>query len=101
MGAKKDQEIDHKNRNRLDNRLDNLRFATSRQNSQNTANYAGDMKYIQKQSPTSWYIRIRAIINGTKQIVYSETFEDLYETLKARDAAELELTQRGILSPLK
>lgn len=63
--------VDHKNQDKLDNRTENLRFATRSQNgsniiikSHNTSGYKGVIKREQ-QNNTKWIARIT--INGDKQ----------------------------------
>jgi len=63
MNAKQGEQIDHKNRDSLDNRKQNLRFATPSQNqanskirSDNTSGYKGVVWYKNYQK---WQVRIR------------------------------------------
>lgn len=74
-------EIDHINGNRSDNRLENLRLATRRQNQQNRVEHRNDhlvgTTYCKKEN--KWYSHIT--INGkTKHIGIFETKELAHET---------------------
>lgn len=68
--------IDHKNRNGLDNRIDNLREATPLQNmhnagaySNNTSGYKGVAKRILETGRVRWLARTR--IKGTLKVIGS------------------------------
>jgi hypothetical protein len=70
LHAKKEQEIDHRNRNKLDNRRSNLRVVTTRINMlninlkpNNSSGYKG-VTYCPKNTFRPWVARIR--INGIK-----------------------------------
>lgn len=72
MKAKKGKFIDHKNRNRLDNRKENLRFASNRQNQYNCiyndgVHWRGDRE--------AWIVRMN--VNGRKKYIgYFKRKED-------------------------
>jgi len=73
--------IDHIDRNRLNNNVDNLRWVSMRQNQLNTK----DTKhpYIYKQNNKTY----RVAIDIKKQEVYSSCHKDLDEAILVRDAA--------------
>lgn len=79
---------DHKNRNRLDNRKENLRQATTQQQAQNRSvqsnNTSGVTGVYYRKERNAWFAQIT--INGkTKTIKYSH---DKNEAIKARLEAE-------------
>jgi len=91
---RQDQQIDHKNGDGLDNRLDNLRVCTNQQNSQNkcvpknnTTGYKG--VYFRKDNQ-KYYAYIRH--NGKNIWLRNSTggiyFDTIEEAIKARKAAE-------------
>ncbi len=79
------ENIDHKNRIKTDNSLDNLRSATSQENSRNrekNANTKSGHKDIDLTPYGRFRVQIR-IGNGLKR--YSKTFKILEEALEHRD----------------
>lgn len=82
--------VDHKNRNTLDNRRENLRLATKSQNAMNselpnnnTSGYKGiDYRIKRKQ----WRARI-TVDGSVKHLGWFQSKED---AIKAREAAEME-----------
>ena len=67
MSAKKGYVIDHKNGNKLDNRKENLHYATYSQNAQNQRkkiNSSSGFLGVEKMSKNSF--RARMIVNGKK-----------------------------------
>ncbi len=88
MNPPKDMEIDHINRNKLDNRRENLRICTQQQNLQNkgilknnTSGYTGVYKRNNK-----WCARI----NINKKQINLGTFDTFEEAKQARIKAEIE-----------
>jgi len=87
IGAKDGEEVDHINRDTLDNRLKNLRIVTSRQNkinrgnnSNNTSGYRGVRQY---KNYNKWH----ASITVDYKIIYLGTFNTPLEAAKAYDIA--------------
>ena len=82
-------EIDHINRVRDDNRLCNLRLATSAQNRQNTglsrANTSGVKGVVWHKRMSKWQAQIKI----QRQNLYLGQFDCYLQAVKARRAAEL------------
>lgn len=86
--------IDHKNRNRSDNRLENLRLSTQSQNScnspmkiNNTSGYYGVSLFDYGNRKKKW----RAYITSNKKRKGLGYFEDKTEAAKAYNVAAIEL----------
>lgn len=62
MEAKKGQNIDHKNRNKLDNRKENLRFCTRKQNQWNFP-----YRIAFRKDRNAWILRMN--VNGKKKYI--------------------------------
>lgn len=86
MGTWRPDEIDHKDRDGLNNRWNNLRLATRKQNNENKMQYRRKNPGVKGvyQSGSKWY----ASIMHNKTQHYLGTFETLAEAQVARRAAE-------------
>ena len=70
-------EVDHRNRNKEDNRVDNLRWATSSENSQNTGINKNNTTGFKNIRPTGYgKYRYEKIINGKYHQKYFKTLEE-------------------------
>jgi len=84
MGAAEGAEVDHANRNPLDNRRDNLRLATRSQNGANRAAWRTSLpKGVHVAGVGRWVARIR--VNGRQ--LHLGTFSSPEAAAKAYDAA--------------
>lgn len=84
MGAKKGEEVDHINGNRLDNRRSNLRFCTRSQNIQNTSSRRGILKGLEwRESRKAWAVRVMS--NGKRN--YVGYFKSKADAIRARNLA--------------
>lgn len=81
MKAKKGQYVDHKNRNKLDNRKENLRFCTRKQNQWNTRSYDG---VHWRGDREAWIVRMR--VNGRMKYI------GYYKTKKQAEDARKEVS---------
>lgn len=88
MSCPKGFEVDHINHNRLDNRKQNLRICTTKENSQNqrlscvnTSNHIGVRKYVR----TGKWVSNIGINNKLIHLGYFDTMD---EAIKAREDAE-------------
>jgi hypothetical protein len=83
-------EIDHINRDRQDNRAENLRLATKTQNGHNKVASRAKSPYVGVTwfKPTGTWV---ARITKNKKVYHLGTFRDLKEAAKARDAKAREL----------
>jgi hypothetical protein len=87
----KDEIIDHKNNNRLDNRLENLRISTNSFNSHNVSKRKDTTsKYIGVSYNKSRNKYIGMIIKDKKSY-YCGGFDTQEEAAKARDLKAIEL----------
>jgi hypothetical protein len=81
------QVVDHKNRNKLDNRLDNLRLCTQKENAQNSKdlinNTSGYKGVSWHKSAKKWEANIH--IDNKK--MYLGVYEDIEDANKARNNA--------------
>lgn len=83
-----EDQIDHINRNRSDNRISNLRGVTNKQNLQNASKYSHNTS---GHAGVSWYKRIskwQAKITHNQKDVHLGYFSVLEEAIAARKAAE-------------
>ena len=88
LGKQEGKEIDNKNRNKLDNRLENSRFVSHQENTQNrSANVKNETKCIgiRRSNNKKGYL---AFIHVNKNTIYLGTFKSLEEAVRARKAAE-------------
>lgn len=89
MDAKKGQAVDHINRNRLDNRRENLRFATTRENAYNKSaahyNKTG-LKGVRLERKTGKYVSAITVEGKT---LYLGSFETALEAHQAYIQASL------------
>jgi len=82
--------IDHKNRNGLDNRKENLRICTSKQNHSNVEKYKGTSKY----KGVSWDKKSnkwKASLTTDNKSRHLGFFVDEVEAAKAYDSAAIEI----------
>lgn len=82
MGAKKGQYVDHVNGDRLDNRKENLRFCTRKQNQWNTRSYDG---IHWRGDREAWIVRMR--VDG--RMKYIGYFKEKKDAEEARRQASL------------
>jgi hypothetical protein len=88
MEAKKGQIVDHVNENGLDNRRENLRFATNSQNLHNSSITRGTSKYrgvYLRKGTNRWHSQIKV---NNKQI-HIGYFSNEIDAAKAHDQAAL------------
>lgn len=88
LNAEKGTIIDHKNRNRLDNRKHNLRFCNKKENARNTSISKSNMLNELGISKTA-NGKYRARIMVDKKEVFLGSFYDIEKAKKARKEAEL------------
>jgi len=85
-------QVDHKNRNKLDNRLFNLRWTTSSENQQNTGirktNTSGHQNIYYDKSQKRW--RFQKTINNK---MYRKNFKTIEEAIAYRDLFSSGLTE--------
>jgi len=81
--------VDHKNRNPLDNRKENLRYATRQQNSRNITkakNKSSDIiGVVYDKEKNKWRARINI---GNKNVLHLGYYEDINNAIKERLKAE-------------
>lgn len=91
LNAPKDKKVDHINRNRLDNRRENLRLVSDLQNSQNTGfrshNTSGYMGVIWHKQRGKWWARL----TYEKKVLSLGLFEDIIDAAMCRYATETQL----------
>lgn len=86
LGVDSQTEVDHKNRNRLDNQRNNLRICTRRQNTCNTTKHGGASKYkgvTWHKANSKWQVQI---VTPEKRI-YLGCFESEIEAAQVYNAA--------------
>lgn len=88
MNCPNDMEVDHINRNRLDNRKSNLRITTHQQNNMNkgliksnTSGYTGVYWY---KARSKWQVSIKVNYKS----IFLGYYDDLEEAIKVREEAE-------------
>lgn len=89
-------EIDHINRNRADNRVENLRWVDRAENCQNSSKFSREHHYIAPQPCGSYHVRIVRY----KKILISKSFATLEEAIQARDYVLFDLNLTPIDSTI-
>lgn len=89
MSAMRGQEVDHKNRAKLDNRRENLRFATREQNQQNVLRSSAWPKKGIRKNHNKDHGRWTARITVNKKEMHLGSFDDADSAAAAYDAAAL------------
>lgn len=87
MGAKKGQEIDHRNRNKRDNRRDNLRFCTRSENCRNLEPSKRLNRGASQMPNGRWRAYYYVTQGGKKRQIAVGCFGTQQEALDARRAA--------------
>jgi hypothetical protein len=85
-----ENEIDHRNRKRADNRWSNLRAATKAENAQNRVAHSNNMLGVRgvRYRPSDRFFEPRIMVNGTA--IYLGIYKTLDEAVEVRINAELE-----------
>ncbi len=76
------REVDHKDRNRQNNSIDNLRWVTNQMNQQNTGVSKNNKLRIQNISPTKYGYRFQKMVNGK---THEKWFKTLEEAIKYKE----------------
>ena len=87
--------IDHINRIKTDNRIENLRLVTKSQNNQNTSkqmnNTSGYKNIYWRKDNNKWIVRFQ--LNGKK--IHYGWFENIEDAIRKRDEVIIELNLEG------
>lgn len=89
MGAKKGQEIDHIDRNRLNNQKSNLRFCTRSENVINAGMLKNNVSGVKGVHWSNWHKLWMAYIEKDKKRKYLGFFKHKQDAIKERELAEL------------
>lgn len=87
--AHKDEQCDHINRNKLDNRKSNLRICTDAENKRNKSAYSNNASGYKGVSWNKRDEKWRAKISVNHKYLYIGSFENIMEAAKAYDEAAL------------
>lgn len=81
-------EVDHKNTNRADDRIDNLRLATSVENNHNRSRAKNNTTGVKGVYPQQWGYAVRIMVKGKR--IFGGTYKTIEEAAAVRRALELE-----------
>jgi hypothetical protein len=88
----KDKQIDHINRNRLDNRRVNLRLVTPKQNawnrSMNKNNTSGYTGVHFDNTKKKWVAQLSNVTNKVRKVIFLGYFNNINDAVTARQTAE-------------
>ncbi len=88
----KNKEIDHINRNRLDNRRENLRVGSLRQNAFNKRLYKNNKSGYRGvhfcNTSKKWVAQMSDVNQGVRKVVYLGAFININDAINARKRAE-------------
>lgn len=84
--------IDHINGDSLDNRIENLRCCTQRENSMSNKRNTSGFPGVSYNSKTGkWCAQLTKVINGVQKSLLAKRYDTLEEAVEARRNAEREL----------